>query len=369
MPSTTLVLCDQAGQEVADLEATCTIRRERSRAMSVKPKLRHDDDAAAELFAALPNGIPQARYYRDGTLRFSGLWCPQRETAGEDDSLVEAEFRSPFARLERRFLEAETVYTGQDAGLGIAWDLIADQNALSATGLIQGDIDATVNRDRTYEAGKQVAEAVVQLTEVDGGFDFIETFLDPTVSGGALAEFNVHAALGSDRTDTVRFEYGPGTLANCLSVERTIELPVNRVVVIGGEGTVPAVAQDAASIAIYGRYMAVEQHSDVTIQSTLQEKADGLLQPDPIEVVTFEPDPATAPQPFDDYDVGDTAGFLARDGALQIDAAQRIDAFEIDIDENGNESAHRLEFGLQAVRPLIPVRRGRRIRFRDPERQ
>jgi hypothetical protein len=109
-------------------------------------------------------------------------------------------------------------------------------------------------------------------------------------SAGNIGQLVVYAAQGSDRTSTVQFQYGPGTLANCRSVNRQTEPPINTARVIGANGLV-GLKTDAGSIATYGEMWVQESASDVSEQTTLDDKAQALLRPDPIKVVSFTPDP------------------------------------------------------------------------------
>jgi hypothetical protein len=90
-------------------------------------------------------------------------WAPMQEDGNDGDpggalSQLEAQFRGPFALLERRFTPAEVVFADQDAGQ-IAWSLIdATQTTEGTAGISLGTIAATISRDRTYN-DKQIAEA------------------------------------------------------------------------------------------------------------------------------------------------------------------------------------------------------------------
>lgn len=361
-----LVLADHTGAEIAAIDATATLRFELSRASHVEITLPHDEPTAAYLYAALGNGLPQLRAYRNGILVFSGRWAPSTDDSGETDSSGKVRFRSPFATLESRFTAATVTYTAQDAGL-IATDLIATTNIESPTGLIPGLVQATVNRDRTYEH-KQIAEAIQQLTEVDGGFDFLEVPLDPTESGGALARLDIVASAGASQPSFIRFEKGPGTLDNCVSVNRQMLLPVNRATVIGAEGVAPQTVQDTGSITTYGLHATVQSFADVTETATLLAKATALLQTEPPQVVTFTPDPASAPQPLEDYQLGDVASFKCDEDALQIAVEARVRAIEVDLDESGREAAHRVEWGDQRPVRDVDVIREMRSRLSAMER-
>lgn len=352
MAAWTFALCDHLGAEQAILDDAYarSLRFVKNRAAEVAFALDLEDGAAVTLMEILRNsGLPRLKCYGDGELRFYGHWAPSRLEGGADDQqAMSLLFRDPFARYEDREFGPGS-YASTDAG-AIAWDLIDAVNALDVAagvprgGLAAGAIGATVARDRTYDAGKLVGEAVRQLTEVEGGFDFSVT---PEESLGAdvLGTFGVFASLGSDRSATAIFEHGPRTLANVLHVGQSIGLPRNASFVSGDDGA-SARAADAASQVKYGVICAPPSRaSDGTTEtSTLQEIADGLIRANPIEVVDFTADPAHAPRPWLDYWLGDTVRFRAERGALSALLTPRVTGVEIRLDDEGNESEHVLTF-------------------------
>jgi hypothetical protein len=344
MPEWTFVLATHTGAALADLNVVPTLRWEENRPAQVQFPLPHDTDHAEMLYSALGSGIPQLRAYLDGELKFSGQFAPLQETSDESQSVATVTFKSPLGRLEQRFRDADVTYTGIDQGT-IAWNLIADENTKGATGLVQGTITATVTRDRTYEEGKQILEALTQLSEVQNGGAYWETPLDPEDNAGALAEFNAGPRPGTDRSSFVKFEVGDGTLDNCISVQREIKLPVNRATVLGDAGSVDR-AENLNSQATYGVWEALESIPDAT-GVALSERSNALIVPDPVQIVTFEPDPVNAPRPWVDWWLGDTVSFKADRDALQISTTARPRALEIVLDDQGNETAWHVEWGDQ----------------------
>jgi hypothetical protein len=357
MPEWTLVLASRVGVALADLNVTPVMRWEENRPMTIRFPFPHDMRNASRLYEILDGGLPQLRAYLDGDLKFSGRFAPLEEKSDDSESQATVTFKSPLGMLEQRFLATDLTYTGIDQAL-IAWSLIGTENTKGVTGLIQGSLELTVARDRTYEARKQVLEALVQLSEVQNGVTFWETPLDPNDNAGALAAFNAGPRPGVDRTASVKFEMGEGTLDNCISVERQIGYPVNRATTVG-DGTPPltSVQQDTDSQAKYGIWERVESMSGVTIQATLDARALEMLAPNPVQIVTFQPDPAEALRPWDDWWLGDTVSFKADVDALQIATTARPRALEIELDDQGNETAWRVEWGDQ--RPLERVFRER----------
>jgi hypothetical protein len=337
MPTWSFLLADGFGNGVAELAtgAGRSLTFTRNAYPECTVTISHDDDAATAFFDALRNGIPTLRAYRDGVLRFHGELAPFTETLEEAAQLTLL-FRGPFARLigygQSRGGFLSHIFTATDAGQ-IAKTLIdlTDPSGVATT----GTIEATKLRDRTYQYAN-VGEAVTDLTKILDGFDF--EVLPIEITAGKIGEFVVYARQGSDKSSTVKFQYGPGTLANVHSVTRQTEPPINYARVLGANGLI-AVKTDAASIAKYGQWTVQESVSDVVEQATINDRAQALLRPDPVKVVAFSPDPTLAPAPWDDYWLGDTVGFFGRRGAFVEDLTARINKITVVVDDEGNEAA------------------------------
>lgn len=346
MPEWTFVIDDHAANALTPLLAstaiTLTFTRNRTPELAFSCSVEADE--AASIVAALPNGLPRIRAYRDGTLRFYGRWVPMQEQAEASDQGVTEQaavtFRGPGMSLDSRWTAASVTFTSTDAGQ-IAWSLINTANGESPTGIAQGTIAATVNRDRTYEH-KNVGEAIRELTEVTSGFDFE---IAPTLASGiaVLGLFNAYASQGTDKSATVTFDFGADTTGTLRAVGRTWMLPVNKARVLGADG-LTAEASDAASITKHGLWMTLEQALDVNQQATLDAKASALLRPDPVEIVQFAPEPSIAPQPWVDYWLGDTVAVRSRFGSLDFERDARVNGITITVDDNGNEVSHELTF-------------------------
>lgn len=319
--------------------------------------LAHEDEAARVLLDALKhNGTPTLRAWRRGpndtasVCRFAGHLAPFTEDL-EEQAIFTPVFRSPFARLlgegqdRGRFTGApgdlapgETVDfwnggAGTDAGT-IAASLINTANADGPTGLVVGTIESTKNRGRVYQYAN-VGEEVVNLSSLLDGFDFEE---QPISSGGDLATFVVFAQQGTD-APSARFEYGPGTLGNVRSVSRTTEPPINAVRVLGANG-LAAYREHADSIAKYGLCPAQISASDVDVQATLDDRAWETLRPNPVKTLSFTPEYGvpSCPRLWDDFFLGGRVQFFGRRGAFYEDAAVRLNAASLVIDDAGFES-------------------------------
>lgn len=350
----TLALCDERGNELVELRDAWARRYSAARNRAAEYRLRVDveDDAARAVTTVLPNGLPRLKAWRGGVLRFYGWWAPSRISATPEEGSYALEFRDPFARYWERLMEAQT-FTATDAGL-IASTLVSDREATDAGvgvvryGLEIGTVEPTVNRDRTYERGKVYGEAIQQLTEVDGGFDFTVTPRDD-LGADVLGVLDIHASQGDDRTGLVFFEHGPGTLDNVASVEVQLGYPLNYVEARGEEGAYGG-AGDVESAERFGYFTKSLAASDGTVvQATLDGMAAAAVRPEPVSVVSFSPDVDSAPQPWADYWIGDTVTFCADRGALQVDAAPRVNGVEIAL-EDGTvaEASHTLAIEEEA---------------------
>lgn len=169
----------------------------------------------------------------------------------------------------------------------IMWALIA---SATTHGVIEGDLPASINRDRTYLPGKEIGRALIEMTEVINGPDFE---LEPVAGTGTdtMARFNTfYPRQGGDLSADVIFVYGasPST-ASAFSYAPGGDGIVNRVVVVGAplnaEGeeepayaVFPAyVAEHLESIEEYGVFEEVIQLEDVTEGATLKAHAEAVI--------------------------------------------------------------------------------------------
>jgi hypothetical protein len=330
-------------------EATPSATRlkwERNRPAEVNLTTQAQDPEPLAIGAALPEGLPRFDALRNGELWFRGEWAPSRIDDGAESSTAALVFRDPLDALAERFTETAPVpFTSVDQGQ-ILWSLINTTNLDEATGIRKGTILPTVTRDRTYEADQKLLDLVTQMTAVIDGPDIFLSYVD---EGAIMAAFNVVAELGSVRPSAI-FEHGPGTVGNVRSASSYQYRPINRAVVLGENG-LRGVAEDVTSQNRYGvRRTTVSASDGTTDQATLNAKAQALLRPVPIEVISFTPNPDSAPQPgmyptSGDYWVRDTVTF--RSSVLDIEAQVRPNSLEIALDQDGREIEHVLTFDDQ----------------------
>lgn len=193
----------------------------------------------------------------------SQTWGP----SGEDDVAAQAVC---YRRLLKK-AHVRTVQTFAGVSQGtIVWDLI--QHAQAATG---GNLGITLNsagpavlRDRTYEAGKNIFDAISELTQVSNGLTWeISPTLALTVSQPSAYP-----------TNTMPLEMGG--IARSMSRPSSASQFANAVIVSGdAQTTVPYVAATAGiGTDPRGRWERFASFSDISIQATLVEQGDGLLE-------------------------------------------------------------------------------------------
>lgn len=344
------VLADKNGNGLLDLSDSYgrSFGKTRNRTSEAVFALSLKDEAAHAMSDQLKNhGVPQLRIYhsaepftvsKPGQLVFSGYWMDHRGHANPRGSSVEVAFRDPFARLEYRYTDLLVRYDQVDAG-GIAWAMIDAANLDGDTGIDQGVIAATKTRDRTYES-KQLAEGIVQLTEVIDGFDFNLSPLDASLTRGKLAAFNVYQNQGEVQDD-VRFEYGEGTLDNIRDFSFTTPRPVTKSLVLGENGLSSVRSSETSK---YGIWQVSESAVDVNQQSTLDDKAVDLLRPSVDPVFYINADAKIAPRPIQDFDIGDTVRVGIDYGSISEDMTLRVSSWYFTFTEDGIEDEILLGF-------------------------
>lgn len=289
----------------------------------------------AEL-AADPLTVNQLEFY--GTLPSEGV----KEDAAA--GLAQLSFQDPMWTMNQRFVQASTSFAQVDQGM-ILWDVIDAQNALTNgdTFIRQGSVLTGTLRDRTYDAGKQVADLIQEMTQVDGGCDVAFKPVDYwEVDGTAdMGTFNAYAQRGQDRPDTL-FVYASvledgtdgGLKSNVGNMVRTRAKTITKATSVGSADT--QVYQNTTSP--YGLLEDWETFSDVSISQTLLDKSVGKVgnaQNAPMILEISDPT-IEAPVPLIDYAPGDTVYATCRRGGMTFTALPvRVHGIDITIDSNG----------------------------------
>ena len=234
----------------------------------------------------------------------------------------------------------QKTYTATQA-CTIVSNIITDINADASSGITVGLAPSTVTRTRTYKKYDNVGRAIQELSDIENGFDWT---INPTTK-----VLDMYSSRGSAKPN-VHFGYRAGP-DNLISVGRTIDASslANYVVATGKYGS--GISSDASSISSYGVYEDVVSIGDFAssdYNSTLLavSGAEVLLRKQPRQIFSIVPKPIPAtggavsatPEPFTDYDLGDTVYFSGKLGRLTVEnQAVRVFGLSISIDDNGVE--------------------------------
>jgi hypothetical protein len=226
-------------------------------------------------------------------------------------------------------------------------------------GIVRGTLPASVKRDRTYEPGKQMWQAITELGNVIGGPDFD---FEPLYNlQGKTAQLNTYPqGQGKDRSKDVRFEFNTGR-NNCDDFTWTPDGPstVTQATEVGqasfgGEPPHYTAVQDDAG-KVFGKWESFQGRPDVNQSFTIEEHASGVIAayafpPDIIEVTpnlkgnpeglsvppSAHPDPDSL-APADGYWIGDQVSALAKKGYFRFENKARVVSIKLtEADAAGN---------------------------------
>jgi hypothetical protein len=185
----------------------------------------------------------------------------------------------------------------------------------------------------------------------------VDVVLEPLeATPGKLAVLNAVDTWGNDRTDTVSFDYATGSF-NVSHARRIVDMDeiANKLWIYLGpkidiqhwRGNITG--HNDASTSKYGVYM------DIHIYDSGQENEDRDLfqvlwaaelaqRALPLELLYVTPQTGLAPDPFDDYSIGDLVKVNLGDvfGPAVANQTQRIYGFDCDIDTDGVERVSEL---------------------------
>lgn len=312
-----------------------------------------DDERAFTLITQVASITPRIYAYRDGILKFAGFLTSIEQTADNEASLT-ATFEDALALLRYRFSEGTPDnpvewYTQNSANIiaststvGSYRSLLSQANFNTATGLVAGTVTATTvvvdNMNLTREV---ILDRVLEVSRLTGGPDLR---VNPQAQGSTLATLDV-GPIYTAITPTISFGYGPGTAVNVLSVAQQITPPQTRVLVLGNDVEASSTVTAAVTTAEggLGRWEAVEQRSDLQSSTDCQNTADALVRAGWTQTINFTPDPAIAPQPLQDYNLGDPVRLTALRGSIAADATVRVNKIGITVDNSGVETDHSVE--------------------------
>jgi len=289
-------------------------------------------------------------------IMFKGIVAQSADTISEQTHTVTFTCHDYAAVMSRRMLNIVAPYIAEDQD-DIAADLLSFAkytHAMDNTFFGPGSyipLTATPvapngtargpsgqNRDRTYYPGTNIGTAFDELSKVIGGFDYA---VDPTAD-----RLNIYYPYqGVTRAD-LELVYG-NTVA---ALTRTVDSGSygNYWRVLGNNGSSdPAAAQlfserwnaDANNITVnpVGLWQGDDNAADVTVQSTLDDKAAGDLALNgtliPTYALTLRPGTYSTGRP----NMGDVVPLVVNSGRLAVNTTVRVLGLTFDIGDDGNE--------------------------------
>ena len=362
-----IILCDQLGNGLEDISSFALDRQfsyRLNRPEVFTFRVPSDHRLVNEL---APDGRPNLAIIRrtvkafrterraDGTefynLRFVG-WVWQLQDEGDaDNAWTTVTCFGPMQRLQRRMCVGPSgsitnaAWTATDGGL-IIHSMLGQLNAGVAwahTGVDPGTREPTEARTADL-TNMSLAAAIVQLTSAFNGFDV--RFVPQDRKDGHLARLDVMAKRGTRRTHAV---LGWGIAPHNVTDSSRLfdaEQYANQVTLQGatpevdGARPIQAEAQNLVQQQDVGIYRSVESYPDVSNPAFLQALATEELgfRARAREIVSLRPQPGRAPEPFTEYDLGDTVRLFVgsrQRGGYQGDV--RVYGFDLDVDNEGKE--------------------------------
>ena len=311
----------------------------------------------AEL-AANPLVVNQLVFY--GSLPAEGV------DEDSETGLAKLTFQEPSWVFNQRYVTAQVTFTQFDQGQ-ILWLIIAAQNARpnGDTWIRGGSYTTGVKRDRTYDAGKEVAGLIQEMTEVDNGCDVGLTPFDWWAFNGTrgMAWFNAYAERGANKT-TALFIHGStldegsagGIPANVKGMHRTRARTITSATSVGSADTQTYTNATSG----FGLLEAFETYSDISISQTLLDKSVGKVanaQNAPM-VIEINTPLESAPQPFLDYNLGDTVYATERRGGMAFyNLPVRVHGIDVSLSQEGLLTTKPTVATLPQtiVSPILPV--------------
>ena len=202
-------------------------------------------------------------------------------------------------------------------------------------------------RDRTYAGSTEILSAIDDLAHVINGFDYdVIPGMSPKVSPNRPYDWLrlFYPNQGITRTDPL--EYG-GTIA---TVTRAINSSsyANFERVLGNNASSdPNAAQvyseqwnsDSNNVGVVpiGLWMNTENAADVTIQTTLDQQAQGQLNLDGVLIPSYTIGLTPHTYAEGKFNMGDTVPIIINSGRLKVNTQLRIVGISFDIGEDGEE--------------------------------
>lgn len=346
------------------METLGEIRQARDRSFQLAQNKAGGCDFTVPLDYDLFGEVEEIKYgviaYRNKVPRYSGMiWNLDENTEGNQLKVSSVGW---FETLNHRILRLDVGYPPYGAGLITGGEIVfANPSGLPSemnyfpgglltianeqrdTWIAEGASTDQMNRIVSYQRGQSIGQAIMQLSEVEGGFDFR---IDPETRIMDISNWDE----AKDKTADVffGFKWGPNNVKQ-LGRQFDASQMVNRYTAFGKFGG--GFAEDVESQEDLQLFEEQTQLSQVVDPNVMLAFAGGevLLRKQPRVIYSFQPFPFTldsgVPQPFVDYDLGDLITFTAvSPPRIDIrDQTARIFGINVAVTDEGNEKITALQ--------------------------
>lgn len=298
------------------------------------------------LLDQLASGAVYLRLAENGTTRFFGPLADLQIDLS-DDTGVSARFTDLAGPYGWQYLfnaasagKYQQKNWGNTATNTIVDDLLANSDTLLPLTRSTTSPAASVTTNRTLEGqGQSRLEVLQTLADIAGGIDWYVDPAGPT----ADATFVMNQPLGSDKTASVRFQYGDTGRSNIQTATVQYQPPRNRIWQADGDKATRKV-NETTSISSFGEYAAIVQKLEAGAAGTEDDYASGLARTSWRRVVDCTLEPAYCPRPFTDFNLGDTVGLDLSRFNLSLSTSQRVNSIQFTLDDGLIETGIQLGF-------------------------
>ena len=279
----------------------------------------------------LSSGFRWVKITRNNLTIFKGILTEASIQKYEMDINISLTFKGWLSYFEKRYITK--TYSDTDAGQ-IAWDMInaAQSESYGDIGIIQGTIETTVSRDRTYK-DDEIAKSIIGLSNFNilNGFEF-EITNDKV--------FTVKSRIGADKPYIV---FDRSNIKSW-QVDYKLSLLLTNKVIAYGEGMGEAqlrVVREGSNTYKDKWYLLEEIYNNISVkeQTTLEAQADKYIDQNKDSSKVFNISVITNNIDLNDYNVGDGVKVEIED---IINGLYRIKTKEINVNEGVEEI--KLEF-------------------------
>ncbi|HEX8344735.1 MAG TPA: hypothetical protein VF657_08325, partial [Actinoplanes sp.] len=320
------VLATAAGENIADLigarSKRVTWRLDSGAEASWSMDGRHPSTLDAEEL------LTDLKVYRDGVLMFRGRVGGSEDSLDGNSHTVSMSAADYRTLLHRRFLQAETTYTGIDQEQ-IGWNLISYTEGLTGIdlGITRNLNDHGVNRTRVYPAGQNIGEALENLGRLIDGFNWEITpelvYRTWYPTRGTYRDF---PAEYGNTVSSLRRSVDPTSFANVIRAS-------------GADTLTPIIAvSDNLAVRPEGRFEIQYGDPDIKEQATLQARAEAELQR--AEIILPSYSCTLLPHRWSPADawLGDTTQIVVQSGRLDVATSERIEEISVSVADDGAET-------------------------------